>query len=182
MDEGFVKFVGIAIAVGVVSFGIYAKASDNSGTLFLIVLAIIAVPALFFIFARAEETHNQSKLSTGMPVEGPMKVNLNIERRWNGKHRLHIDVKITAKDWAAIKRAGLNQSYILFEHDGVTSVHNYYGVGHLPRIKHVDFDSYLEAEMAKNDLITNLQNLRSRIDQQHDIVARPAEQKESYEI
>jgi hypothetical protein len=59
---------------------------------------------------------------------------------------------------------------------------NHYAPGHLLRVKYVDFDDLVQAEEAKEQLITGPHAMRSRIEQQHTHVARPAERSESFEI
>src|SRR5262249_38887942 len=121
-----------------------------------------------------------SKLTAGMPVEGPMKVNLRIDKR-GYQHRLHINVKMTRRDWDAIGRAGL-LNHSLFEKEEVTSTTNYYAIAHLLRITHVDFDNYINDESAKEEIVPPPQALRSRIKQKHEIARRPQEQQETLEI
>ncbi len=54
--------------------------------------------------------------------------------------------------------------------------------GNTLRTKYLDFSDAQEIRTAKEDIIKNLQALRSRIEQQHIFEARPQEKRESLEI
>jgi hypothetical protein len=180
-DNIFVKF-GCIIAV-IFFFGYII--SQNAATIesYLLVGGIVIAVILFVIFGADKlfTDRRVAKLSEGMPIEGPMKVKVSIEQIHARKHRLHIDVKMTKRDFEAIKQTGM-ASYALFYKDGVTSLDNHYCPLHLASVKYVDFDDLAQAEDAKEKLIQGLQAMRSRIEQQHTFNARPAERKESYEI
>lgn len=132
------------------------------------------------LFVKFGQKSVEARISEGVP-EGPMKVNLEIEQISSRKHRLHIDVKMPKSDWDAIKAAGLG-NYSLFEHEKVTELDNFYAVGHLLRVKHVDFESLPEAATAKETFIASMHALRTRIDQQKEFAATPTQRKESLEI
>lgn len=145
-----------------------------------IVFVIGGLIALFFLVMKLSQNRTEARISEGMPAEGPMKVNLEIEPR-GSKHRLHIHVKMPKSDWDAVRAAGLG-GYSLFEHKGVTELDNFYAVGHLLRVKHVDFDDLPDALAAKEAVVTGLHALRTRIDQQKEFAATPTQRKESLEI
>jgi hypothetical protein len=175
--EGAAKFFGPLITFGLIGYGIYYWISNNTGTFLIIIYAIIVVVIVLFCLAMWRDHSVSARVWKGMPEDGPMKVNLEIEQRGPSRHRLHIDVKMTQKDWNALHAGGLHNN-LMFEYgDG-----EHYVIGKISRVKYVDFDSLGEAEAAKEELISNLHIIRNHIDHQRDLAARPADRHESLEI
>lgn len=138
-----------------------------------VIICSIALPIVgFFIYFAIEQSTAVARISRGMPEDGPMKINLRTEQRWNGKLQLYIDVKMTAKDWQAIENAKL-RGYSLFDYEGVTSIDNQYKVVHLLHVHKLDFDTMPALDFAKDELIKSLYALRTRIDSQHEFERTP---------
>jgi hypothetical protein len=81
-------------------------------------------------------------------------------------HSLVVDVKISKKDWAAIKKAGLYDA-VLFQYPDSTSTYSGemmdYKVSSLSFTGSVSFYNISQLEEAKETLITNLHNLKASI-------------------
>jgi hypothetical protein len=180
MSDGEVKFGAFCIAAGLFGYIIYQNADEIKHYLGIALLVVFGVVSLIVFFTILHQQSVEARIWKGMPKEGPMQVNLTIEQS-HSTHRLYIDVKMTKRDWEAIKHAGL-RGHWLFQHDGVTKMDNHYAVGHLLRVKYVDFSNSIDAHDAKDKLISGLQALRTRIEQQVTFVARPAEKTERLEI
>jgi hypothetical protein len=183
MSEGFVKFVGIAIGVGLIGYGIFTWISNNPDLVFLIIFLVALVAVSAFVLMKFSDDAASATMYQGMPVDGPMKVNLRIEQINPRKHRLHVDIKMTKKDWIALQQTGLsNHTLFSSPHPKYPDIEQHFSPGLSLRVKYADFTNSQEAHDAKEECIRSLQAMRSRIDQQHNFVARPAEQVESLEI
>jgi len=97
------------------------------------------------------------------PGDAPITVDLRTETLRPNKHRLHIDVSMSDNDWKIIKSANL-VSYQLFSYPKVTPLDDCYLVGHLLRVRHVDFDDLIALNSAKNSFLQNLRALRSHLE------------------
>jgi len=181
--EGLAKIGGPLIAIGLIGYGIYHWLSEHPTVLPFTILAIVVIVGSFFLFMKLSDDRAEARIYEGMPVEGPVKVNLRIEQIHERKHRLHIDIKMTRRDWEALKATGLtNHTLFSYQHPKFEDAQQHYSLGLSLRVKHADFTNSMDAHDAKEECIRSLQAVRSRIEQQHTFVARPAEQVESLEI
>jgi hypothetical protein len=184
VSEGLVKFVGAIIAIAVVVLIAYRIISENPGVFIALGAIVIGGVAAFFGISSLNQKRVEAKLSRDVPEGAPMRVNLTTEQLGSHKHRLHIDVKMSAADWEAVQQAGYG-NHMLFEARGVTSLDNHYAVGHLLRVRYVDFPDMQALQSAKGELLDGLHAMRSRIDAQKERKALErahGPDKESFEI
>ena len=181
--DGAAKVLGPIFAFALIGYGIYSWVNSNSGTLYAIAAGIVALLIGFYLFMNWSDNKAIASIYDGMPVEGPMKVNLRIEQIHPRKHRLHVDIKMTRKDWDALNATGLMNSVLFsYPHPEFEDTEKNFSVGLSLRVKYVDFTNAIDAIDAKEQCIQQLQALRSRIEEQHTFVARPAEHSEQLEI
>jgi hypothetical protein len=179
MNEGMAKLVGFVSVV--VATGLFLYKIHEALGIWLYITPIILVGG-FFLILQIAQNRTEANISKGVTEGEPMKVNLRTEQLGQRKHRLHIDVKMCASDWEAIKQSGLG-NLSLFEHERVTKLDNFYSVGHLLRVRHVDFDHMQDLEHAKDQFIEGMHSLRSRIESQKNLKATPIQERtESYDI
>jgi hypothetical protein len=142
------------------------------GFLFFVVLPGWWIYARFFKDRTKVKTHYQQA------EDGPMQVKITVEpitrntpilnfvRGRPLSHALVVDVKISKKDWAAIKKAGLYDA-LLFQYPDTTSTYSGemmdYRVSSLTFKGSAGFYNIGQAEEAKQTLIQNLHNLKAAI-------------------
>lgn len=182
MEDGLAKFVGTAIGVALIGYGIYYAIQQNP-LLIWVPIGIVVVGIIgFFVYTAANQAHVETNISEGIPNGSPMQVKLRTEQLKEHKHRLHIDVRMSPEDWEALKQSGMANAW-LFEAKNVTSMDNHYAVGHLLRVHKVDFEDIQALQRAKDKLVENLHIMRGCIDGQKERKkAGPAATSESFEI
>jgi hypothetical protein len=181
-DNVFVKIGCYVALIFFVGYIIQQNAGIIINFLFLAIFGIVATVAILFFLAHWRDSSVESRIWRGMPENGPMKVNLEIEQRILGKHRLHVDIKMTRKDWDALVKAGFHNTTLCEYKDKYTDDMLPFSLSASIRKKYIDFYNSSEARSAKETIIGRLHALRSQIELQHDFVARPQERKETLEI
>jgi hypothetical protein len=183
--EDLFKVLAAPIAFIILCYFIYQGVSSwistNADAIGIAILCIVIGGGVIISLAMLRDNSVTSRMWQGMPENGPMKVNLEIEQRSPVRHRLHIDIKMTRKDWDALVATGFS-NVTLFTYETPYVKDFPYSLGDNLRTKYVDFDDIAAAEAAKEEIIEKLHRLRNRIEAQHDFAARPADRKESLEI
>lgn len=183
--EGLAKIGGPIIGFGLVGYGIYYGLSNNPHILTNALWALAAVIAIFVFCFVVLPAMKDRKIYEAAPADGPMKINISMERLGK-KHRLHIDVTMSKADQLALKNSGL-EAHSLFRFPDPKNPEIEYDYCNLTLLhkKYVDFPNIQDCDYAKAQLIEGLYALRTRLDQQKDHerqASRPEGTRESFEL
>jgi hypothetical protein len=140
----------------------------------LIFLAIIIVPAVYFLMVRP--ALQQQKLEAELPHDGPIKVEITQEqipapstehslhggRQW---WRMHINIKMSKSDYALYKQSGLMENELFaYPHPKFPDTDVSFAGLSIGYVKKCDFPSIQDLNAAKEELISGLQAVRSHLE------------------
>lgn len=199
------QFVGVLIAIAVVCFVIWKATTDFSAWysaggayyVWLIVGIIAAIVAAPFVALNIYDKIRWSRIYAKMPKDGPMKVNVTVQEiparvqfsRFTGSrtaYRLHVDVLMSRKDFAALDRTGMGGRELFdYPNPKYPDVRMSYTANRLWNLPYVDFPDTYQVNIAKTALVESLRALRTHLDATKEtpqIQARERPTSESHEI